>query len=187
MPSAPSRDPSPRARSDETRRRFAALVLESRVALVAYLLHRGTDRDRAEDCVQEALVRAYGSLPSLESWETARGWLFGIARHVFLDDTRRRAGTRRVEPMESEAAPAAVEPDADRALDGKRISQTVARAVERLEPPKPEILQLHYGAGLLVEEIAEALGMPEATVKTHLRRARMALRKQLVCEGVHHA
>jgi RNA polymerase sigma-70 factor, ECF subfamily len=173
-------------RSEATRRRFAALVLECRVALIAHLMHCGADLATAEDCVQEALVRAYGALDELESFETARGWLFGIARNVFLSDARRRAVVRRHEPVLRDASETATAPVAERAVEAAQTAQALADAIERLEPPKPEILQLHYGAGLRVAEIARALDMPEATVKTHLRRARIALHDRLLREGVGH-
>lgn len=48
-----------------------------------------------------------------------------------------------------------------------------------LEPPRPEIVELYYGAGLGLDAIAGTVGIPEGTVKTHLHRAREELRRVL--------
>ena len=122
-------------------------------------------------------MRAYSAMDDLRDDANARGWLFGIARHVFLDDVRRNAVRRRLEPEAADSRASTDAPDQEEHLERRRAVSALERAVEALAPPKPEIVQLHYGAGLSVQDIAEALSMPASTVKTHLRRARAALRK----------
>ncbi|MBW2278800.1 MAG: RNA polymerase sigma factor [Deltaproteobacteria bacterium] len=159
-------------------RRFSQLVIDQRTRLFHYLRRQGATPDVAEDCLQEALVRAFRSLDRLRDWDKARGWLYGIARHVFLDHTRRTAvRARPVEPAPDES------PSPDEQLDRADQVRWLKRAVERLGPPRSEVIDLHYGSGLTVEEIARALDLPPGTVKTHLYRARAELRRSLVEES----
>lgn len=169
-------EPSVPSSVDE--RRFSQLVIDHRRALYRYLRRQGATPDVAEDCLQEALVRAFRSLDRLRDWDRARGWLFGIARYAFLDHTRRAAV--RARPVES----AAEEPPApDERFDRAERARRLRRAIERLGPPRAEVIDLHYGSGLTVGEIARALDLPPGTIKTHLFRARAELRRALVEES----
>ena len=155
-------------------RRFGQLALDHRRRLYEYLRRRGASPDVAEDCLQEALFRAFRSLGTLRDWDRAPGWLWGIARHVFLDRTRREA----VRARPAEAAPEGP-PRPDEQLERADLARRVGLAIEELGPPRSEVVDLYYGSGLKVDEIAEALGMPPGTVKTHLFRAREELRRAL--------
>lgn len=162
------------------RLRFSQLVLAHRGKLLGYLRGLGAAPDLAEDCLQEALVRAYRALPELASWSRGRAWLFGIARHVFLDELRRRKVRSRPLPPDG-AAPVARDPEESLAASDR--THAVRRAVARLEPPQPELIELHYRAGLTMTEIGEVTGLPTGTVKTHLFRARARLRELLAADG----
>jgi len=158
-------------------RRFSQLVIDQRTMLYRYLRRQGATPDVAEDCLQEALVRAYRSLDRLRDWDRARGWLLGIARHTFLDHTRRASVRSR--PVESTTEET---PTPDDQLDRAEQARRLRLAIAELGPPRSEVIDLHYGSGLTVEEIAGALDLPPGTVKTHLHRARAALRRSLVEE-----
>jgi RNA polymerase sigma-70 factor (ECF subfamily) len=166
-------EPPTPSRIDE--RRFSQLIIEQRGRLYEYLRRRGASPDVAEDCLQEALVRGFRSLDRLRDWDKARGWLYGIARHVFLDQTRRDAvRARPVEPpTEGARAP-------DEQLETADRVRRLRQAIDGLGPPRAEVVDLHYGSGLTVEEIAGALDLPPGTVKTHLFRARAELRRAIV-------
>jgi RNA polymerase sigma-70 factor (ECF subfamily) len=164
--------PGQPSRGDELR--FSQLVIDQRRALYEYLRRRGAAPDVAEDCLQEALVRAFRGLADLRDWDRARGWLFGIARHVFLDHARRAAvRARPVEALTDEP------PTPDEQLVRADRVRLLRRAIEALGSPRSEVVDLRYGAGLTVEEIAGALDLPTGTVKTHLFRARAELRRAL--------
>ncbi len=83
-------------------------------------------------------------------------------------------------PAADQAADA-LTPTAEALMENSQRSGQLRAAIEKLQPPKSEVLELHYGAGLHLDEIAEVMGMPLNTVKTHLRRARAAIRKTLIC------
>jgi RNA polymerase sigma factor (sigma-70 family) len=199
LPAAPSRARSEESAVSSTATRssrkllYSQLVLELRYSLYGYLRGLGADSDFAEDCLQDALVRAYDRLvraapsaagesrpgiPDLSDPSRARAYLYGVARHVYLDASRRRAVRSRPLPAEEEPA---VDPERNA---GRRERIDMLRAAAAgLEPPRPEILDLYYGADLSVAEIAEVIGIPTGTVKTHLHRSRSELRRLLETDG----
>ncbi len=154
---------------------FSQLMVKERSALLRFLMRQGANPALAEDCLQEALVRAYRSLHTLRDWNMARSWLFGISKNVYLNEIRRQKVRSRPLPEPSGEA----EPPADEQLVQDERRKAVVEAIEKLKPPKPEIIDLHYRKGLTLEEIAKKLEVPIGTVKTNLFRARAALRRHL--------
>ena len=67
----------------------------------------------------------------------------------------------------------------DQRLEGQQARQRLAHAIDGLRPEWRMILALRYDGGLAYNEIAEALGVPLNTVRTHLRRAHQTLRRRL--------
>jgi RNA polymerase sigma-70 factor (ECF subfamily) len=136
----------------------------------------GGDRQRAEDLVQETLLRAWRHPEVLDPERSAvRSWLFTTARNLAIDAWRRR--TARVGEVATDLPP---EPppsldEADRAVE----AWTVAEALSRLSPGHREVLLECYYQGHSVAEAAARFGVPPGTVKsrTHyaLRSLRMAL------------
>lgn len=154
---------------------FNQMVIDHRKTLFQYLLHQCRDADRAADCLQETLVRAYTSLDSLTDKEKTKAWLFAIARHVFLDEIRRRTIRRR--ELFQDTGPDLHTPEGD--LVAAETAGALWREVDALPPPKPEILALRFRGGLDLNEIATVLELPLGTVKVHLFRARADLRATL--------
>jgi RNA polymerase sigma-70 factor (ECF subfamily) len=167
--------PDDRLPSRLAQQRFSQLVVDHRQRLYCYLRSRGASPDLAEDCLQEALVRAFRSLDTLRDWDKASGWLYGIARHVYLDQTRRAAVRSRPVPDDRSSEPPALDEVVDRAALADRLRGAVAD----LGSPRAEVVELYYAGGLSVDEIGDALGLPAGTVKTHLYRARAELRRRL--------
>ena len=126
-----------------------------------YLLCR--DRSAAEDATQEGFARA------LERWGRLRGqpWVGGWVTSTALNAAR-RALRRRPPP----AASPATEHDVDSTLD-------VWRAVRSLPLRQQQAVVLRYRADLSTEEIAASMGCDAGTVRTHLARAREAIRTRI--------
>ena len=100
----------------------------------------GGDRFQAEDVVQETLMRAWRNADALAT-ETARPWLFTVARRLVIDRYR---GTRRRPP--SVASEAAIEalPAPDE-LEGALLAWEVAEALRSLSPDHRRVLlEIHY-------------------------------------------
>ena len=154
---------------------------EHAAALWGYCLRlTGHDRARAEDVVQETLLRAWRNHDRLdESRGSVRSWLFTVARNIVIDEWR----TRRVQSELSVAdVPEAREPGDH--TDQLLMSWVVADAVLTLSPDHRAVLLECYYRGASVAQAAHRLGIPEGTVKSRTHYALRALRLALQEMGV---
>jgi RNA polymerase sigma-70 factor, ECF subfamily len=156
-----------------------ALYAEHAGPLLRYALHLASgDRQRAEDIVQETLLRAWLH-PDAIADRPARPWLFAVARNLAVDAYR----ARRARPHEvTEAALELIaDPDeADRALE----SWAVADALKALRPEHRDVLLETYYRGRSVAEAAAVLGVPAGTVKSRTFYALRALKLALEERGL---
>ena len=148
-----------------------ALYAEHGGALLRYALHlTGGDRQRAEDLVQETVVRAWRHPEALAD-RPARPWLFAVARNLAVDAYRaRQSRPPEVGQAALELVPAA--DDADRALE----SWAVADALAALRPDHRRVIIETYYRGCSVAEAAATLGIPSGTVKSRTFYALKALK-----------
>lgn len=139
----------------------------------------GGDRARAEDVVQETLLRAWRSPGVLEAADGARrAWLFTVARHVLIDEWRSRRSQRELPTAEPPETATGDETDA--VLE----SWLVAEALTRLSADHRRVLVECFYCGRSVAEAARRLGVPEGTVKSRTHYALRALRLALQEMGV---
>jgi RNA polymerase sigma-70 factor, ECF subfamily len=147
--------------------------------LLARLRRRCADDDVVADVMQEtylAVWRAAGSFAGASVSGSAVGWLWTIAAHRLVDAFRRRARHNELPavPLAETVAPAAE----DEVLAG-RVGQELEQALLVLPPEARQVLRAMVLDGLSVRETSVLLGVPENTVKTRARRARLALREAL--------
>ncbi|WP_269756704.1 sigma-70 family RNA polymerase sigma factor [Amycolatopsis aidingensis] len=157
-----------------------ALHDDHAAALWSYALHlTGGDRARAEDVVQETLLRAWRHPRVLDqSQGSARAWLFTVARRIAIDGWRSAAARSEVP---TDAPPELAEPDGtERAVQG----WLVAEALGELSARHREVLMLCYFHGLSVADAALRLGVAEGTVKSRTHYALRALRLIMEEKGV---
>src|SRR5215469_5573094 len=173
---AGARDSS-RMTSDEQLVR--ALYAEHAGPLLRYAVHlMSGDRQRAEDIVQETLLRAWQH-PEAIAGRPARPWLFAVARNLAIDAYRaRKARPHEVGEAALEVLPSAEDPE--RALE----SWAVADALSSLRPDHRRVLLETYYRGKSVAEAAVALGVPPGTVKSRTFYALRALRLALEERGL---
>jgi RNA polymerase sigma-70 factor (ECF subfamily) len=154
---------------------------EHAAALWGYCLRlTGQDRARAEDVVQETLLRAWRYFPALgESGGSVRAWLFKVARNIVIDEWR----TKRAQSEFPVADPPDVADTGDR-TDQLLLSWVVAEAFTRLSAEHRGVLVECYYRGAPVAEAARRLGIPEGTVKSRTHYALRALRLALEELGV---
>ena len=141
----------------------------------------GGDRARAEDVVQETLLRAWQSSRVLQSPpRSRRSWLFTVARHLVIDEWRSGRARREVPAADPPEPPAADQ------TEGVLQSWLVAEALSRLSADHRQVLVECVFRGHSVAEAARRLQVPEGTVKsrTHyaLRSLRLALEEMGVTE-----
>lgn len=154
-----------------------ALYDEHAAALWRYALRLTGDRSRAEDVVQETLLRAWKH-PEVAG-STARAWLFTVARNLVIDFSR--SGRARHEIGSLDGAPERAGPDEiDAALD----RMLIADAVARLSVDHRTVICRSYYQGWSTSRIAADLEIAEGTVKSRLHYAMRALRLALQEVGV---
>jgi len=135
---------------------------------------------------QDALVKAYLSLPSFDGRSAFTSWLTRIAINTCLDELRRqrREGLRvDVDGDAADPDPLATLPDGAAGPEELSIQRQAVARLKALELELPgrqrEIFRLRFYAELELEEIAGALGVHVGTVKTQLHRAVHRLREAL--------
>jgi RNA polymerase sigma-70 factor (ECF subfamily) len=140
----------------------------------------GHDEGRAEDVVQETMLRAWRHRSILESSPPAlRAWLYTVARNIVTDEWRRQRTHR-----ETPVAEVPERGTSDDAVDHMLLSWVVAEAITRLSPEHRAVLLECYYRGQPVAEAARRLGVPEGTVKSRTHYALRALRLALEEMGV---
>jgi RNA polymerase sigma-70 factor, ECF subfamily len=156
-----------------------ALYAEHGGALLRYALHlTGGDRQRAEDLVQETVVRAWRHPEALAD-RPARPWLFAVARNLAVDAYRARQ-SRPPEVGQGALELVSTADDADRALE----SWAVADALAALRPDHRRVIIETYYRGCSVAEAAATLGIPPGTVKSRTFYALKALKLALEERGL---
>lgn len=157
-----------------------ALYDEHAAALWAHALRlTGGDRVRAEDLVQETLLRAWRNPHVLDQTTgSARGWLFTVARNIAIDGWRSAATRSEVYP----GAPPEqqVSDQTERALQGALVAEAMAELSDRHR----EVLVLCFFHGYSVADAAMRLGVAGGTVKSRTHYALRALRLALEEKGV---
>ena len=152
---------------------FAVLATASVDRLFAIARVTLRDADRAEDAVQECLVRCWRDLPSLRDAERFEAWQRRLLMHAITDEFRRgRRFEAKVRVLHAEP----VEGDASVALADR---DELDRGFRRLSPEHRAILVLRHFQGLTLPEVADALGIAEGTAKSRLHYAMAALRAAL--------
>ncbi|MFB9238032.1 sigma-70 family RNA polymerase sigma factor [Plantactinospora siamensis] len=150
--------------------------------LLSFVLRlTGGDRQRAEDIVQETLLRAWRNAHRLgaQGQSSLRPWLVTVARRIAIDDHRSQ-GARPTETYDRDLEAFAEADDTERVLR----TMTVSDALRALSQPHREILISTYFRGRTVPEAAEELGLPLGTAKSRVYYALRALRTALQERGV---
>jgi RNA polymerase sigma-70 factor (ECF subfamily) len=155
---------------------------------VHWLIRRMVGGPDDEDLTQEVFIRAYQAMADLRTGATLRTWLFRIAHNLCATELKKRVrrGTHLSIEDEGEERMHRLLPESHGRLDEefeKREFQVAVRAlVERLPAQYREVLTLHYVNQVMYEEIADIMGIPLGTVKTHIHRAKLRLRDLMLAE-----
>lgn len=167
-----------RAQSGDTAA-FGALFDRYADAVYRYCFRRTGDWAVAEDLVSVVFFEAWRRRRDVQ----LRGgrllpWLLGVATNVLRNQRRSlrryRAALARIPPLSPERDFA---DDLAERVDAERAMRAVLAEVHRLPQGEQEVIGLCVWEGLTSGEAAEALGIPEATVRTRLFRARARLRE----------
>lgn len=154
---------------------FRALVQRHGDRVYALALRIVRSAGDAEEVAQDAFVRAWKGLPRFRGDSAFSSWMYRITARLAFDRAAQLKGRRgreaQVEAIDDVAGSAPAAGEGDRAR-GRQIERLVAA----LPDAQRLVVTLYYLQDRSVEEVARTLRMPGNTVKTHLSRARAALR-----------
>ncbi len=163
----------------------AARVWEDfHASLLAFIARRVSDRDTAEDILQEVMLRIHRHAGELEHAAAIGAWVHQIARNAITDHFRRAASRRErsagIELGHDE--PSEPEPDEDSARSG--IAACLRPLLDELPAAHREALTLTELGGLSQADAARQLGVSMSGMKSRVQRGRARLGELLVacCE-----
>lgn len=150
------------------------LFSESAGDLTRYFSRRHEMEATVQDLVQETFLQMARGLKEGRQFKCARGYLFGIARHL-----SQAAWTEqnKIVPFNIDAQEVSSPPPTDDRIDAAR--ETIAG----LDSLQREILDLRFSQGLSYAEMAEALSIPIGTVRSRLHHAIAEVRHRLESEN----
>ncbi|MCZ7438940.1 MULTISPECIES: sigma-70 family RNA polymerase sigma factor [Micromonospora] len=179
---APGRHQATSAEASHSDQLIRLLYAEHAGPLLMFVMRlTGGDRQRAEDIVQETLLRAWRNAHRLggPGQGSLRPWLVTVARRIAIDEHRSEQA-RPAETYDRDLTAFAESDSTDRVLR----TMTVADALRTLSQSHREILVATYFRGRTVPEAAEELGLPLGTAKSRVYYALRALRTALQERGV---
>jgi RNA polymerase sigma-70 factor (ECF subfamily) len=138
--------------------------------VLAYLLHR-TDRDTAQDVLQEVFVTAFRKAHTVP--DPPLGWLFGTARRLLANTAR---GARRRDQLAQRVAESASTTDD---IELAELRGAFATTLTALSTADREVLTLSAWYHLTPDEAAQALGCSPSAYAVRLHRARKRLAEHL--------
>lgn len=157
---------------------FAGLVRKHQAMVFSLAWHYLRDRAVAEEVAQEVFFGLHRNIASIESDAHAASWLRKVVVQRAIDEGRRRirqpqTALEELPPLATPGAPG-----------DPLLRETLRRLVAALPEGPRMAMVLRYQEDLDPAEIAEVLGMPVATVKSHLHRSLGLLREKLTRCGV---
>ena len=155
-------------------RSFKDSLLAAIPAMRAFAISLSGNQDRADDLVQETLMKAWEHRSSYTSGTNLRAWLFAILRNIFFSQYRKRR--REVEDADGEFAARLSVPAAQ---IGHMEFEEMRKALQTLPADQREALVLVGASGLSYEEAAEVCGCAVGTSKSRVSRARARLAELL--------
>jgi RNA polymerase sigma-70 factor (ECF subfamily) len=161
---------------------FERLLRRHYAQIHRWALARTGDRDEADDVAQEVLVRLHRHLASFDGRSQFTTWLYQVTRSAAADLHRKSARRDRLaEKLKREPAPASHDPRlGDDAADEKRATGLVRTFSEELSERQREVFDLCDLQGFGAAEVSAMLKMEPVTVRSHLFRARKAIRKKIL-------
>ena len=122
------------------------------------------DEMLSDDLAQETFIKAYVNITKFRGMSSFSTWLMRIAYNVFYDDARARKQT---EDIDTSAAVKKSSSSGD-----SNLKMDIYAALALLRPGERECITLQLIDGYPIDEISKITGIPENTVKSHLRRGK---------------
>ena len=157
------------------------LFARHRLAIYRWLLRLVGDETLADDLLSDVFLDVWRKAASFERRSSVSTWLLAIARHKALSARRRRTDVELNAELASTVADPADNPEL--VLQKKNREELLRHSLARLSPEHGEVIDLTYYHGKSIKEVAEIIGINEATVKSRTFYARKRL-AELVAAGM---
>jgi len=175
-PAAPAAASPPHGTRRGSGEMLTALYADHGSALRRFVARLSGDHSRAEDIVQETMLRAWRHPERVTGYTGAPlAWLYTVARHLAIDQHRARQA-RPAEPAGLTLLASRAAPDQ---IDAAIAQWDLASALDTLRPRDRDLLTARYLRDRSIGQIAADLNIPAGTVKSRLSAARDALRRRL--------
>jgi RNA polymerase sigma-70 factor (ECF subfamily) len=157
-----------------------ALFARHQTRVYRWLLRFVRNEALAEDLLNEVFLDVWRQADSFAGKSSVTTWLLAIARFKAISASRRRVDA----PLDEAVAARIPDPadDAETVLQREDTRKMLRNALAALSPEHREVLDLVYYHERSVKDVAEIIGIPEATVKT-----RMFYARKKVAELLNHA
>lgn len=135
------------------------------------------DRSQVADCVQEVWVKVFRQIHKVQCERSFTAWLNRVAANTAIDFYRKHRRRRKnvgLEEVQIESSPKATQN-----LDNALLQQHIQDALQEMTVKQRTAFVLRHQEGLSHDEIAKILGCRTGTVRTHIQRCLVALRKKL--------
>jgi RNA polymerase sigma factor (sigma-70 family) len=158
-------------------RRAGGVLFDRHFATLRRFFHnKACSESEVEELIQRSFTACVESAERFRGDASFKTWLLAIARNVqrewIREALREGADEHEVDELSSERRG----PGLSSRLDVQREHQLLLAALRRLPLESQTLLELFYWEELTASELAEVLGVPEGTVRTRLRKAKLELR-----------
>ncbi len=161
---------------------FNRLMANHEKRMYAVALRMFANREDAQDCLQEAMLRVYRSIGSFKGQSSFSTWLYRITMNTCLDELRRKKNKQSASldslleqgwsPADESAAP-------EKHALRSELKRELQSAISELPEDMRSAVVLRDVQGFAYDEIAQMLDVNVGTVKSRISRAREKLRGKL--------
>jgi RNA polymerase sigma-70 factor (ECF subfamily) len=155
---------------------FEELVIRYEKKLHSFVSYIIRDAAAAQDVVQETFISLYKTIDRIDTEKKLSAYLFSITRNFAISYLRSRKIHAPLEAAEKVSG----HDNPELRLEKKDENRRIQEALDVIDHKYKQVIMLYYFDDLSYEEIASRLGVPVNTVRTHLKRAKEALRRVLL-------
>ena len=155
-----------------------------------FCYHLTGNRMDAEDLFQDTFLTAWEKrdvLRNQASDSQIKNYLLGITTHLWKNHQRKRLRRNRIAPSDDREDALAEAVSTEQGPEGSLLQKEILRELRKRVEALPDrfrlVIVMYYAGEMSTEEIAEQLGIPAATVRSRLNRARKKLRKEFKENG----
>lgn len=161
---------------------FSELMAQHESRMYAVTLRMCANREDAQDCLQDAMLRIYRAIGSFKGQSAFSTWIYRITMNTCLDELRRRksrSASSLDTLLESGWSPAEEDDVPERHAIASEQRRTIDQAISQLPDDMRAAVVLRDIQGFTYDEIADMLGANIGTVKSRISRGRERLRQIL--------